>query len=54
MKRLALFLLAAFFSSAAGAQAWPAKTVRFIVPAPPGTAPDIITRLYVDRLAAAP
>src|SRR4029077_11407667 len=37
--------------SAAHAQSWPTKTVRIIVPSPPGTAPDIITRLYVDRLA---
>jgi tripartite-type tricarboxylate transporter receptor subunit TctC len=46
----ALFLAIAAF--AAHAQSWPTKTVRIIVPSPPGTAPDIITRLYVDRLAA--
>jgi tripartite-type tricarboxylate transporter receptor subunit TctC len=45
----ALFLAIAAF--AANAQSWPTKTVRIIVPSPPGTAPDIITRLYVDRLA---
>ena len=47
----ALFLAIAAF--AAHAQSWPTKTVRIIVPSPPGTAPDIITRLYVDRLGAA-
>jgi tripartite-type tricarboxylate transporter receptor subunit TctC len=45
----ALFL--AIAACAAHAQSWPTKTVRIIVPSPPGTAPDIITRLYVDRLA---
>lgn len=50
MKRLALFLLAALVSGAAGAQAWPTKPVRMIVPAPPGSAPDIITRLMADKL----
>ena len=52
MKRLALVLLATLFSTSVLAQAWPAKPVRFIVPAPPGTAPDIITRLVADKLTA--
>ena len=50
MKLVSAFLLA-LATSAAHAQSWPTKTVRIIVPSPPGTAPDIITRLYVDRLA---
>jgi tripartite-type tricarboxylate transporter receptor subunit TctC len=50
MKLISAFLLATAMS-AAHAQSWPTKTVRIIVPSPPGTAPDIITRLYVDRLA---
>lgn len=50
MKRLALLFAAVVFSTAAFAQAWPTKPVRFIVPAPPGTAPDIITRLVADKL----
>jgi len=35
---------------AAQAQAWPAKPIKFIVPAPAGTAPDIIARLTADKL----
>jgi tripartite-type tricarboxylate transporter receptor subunit TctC len=50
MKLISAFVLAAAMS-VAHAQSWPTKTVRIIVPSPPGTAPDIITRLYVDRLA---
>ena len=49
--KLITALLLAIAAFAAHAQAWPTKTVRIIVPSPPGTAPDIITRLYVDRLA---
>jgi tripartite-type tricarboxylate transporter receptor subunit TctC len=32
------------------AQAWPAKPMKFIVPSPAGTAPDIIARLTADKL----
>jgi tripartite-type tricarboxylate transporter receptor subunit TctC len=39
------------FASQALAQAWPAKPVRIIISQPPGTAPDIITRLLSDHLA---
>jgi tripartite-type tricarboxylate transporter receptor subunit TctC len=39
------------FSTPGLAQSWPAKPVRVIVPSPPGTAPDIITRLISDRLS---
>jgi len=51
MTRL-LSLLFFFFLTAANAQEWPAKPVKFIVPAPPGMAPDIITRLMTDKLVA--
>jgi tripartite-type tricarboxylate transporter receptor subunit TctC len=50
MKKIILGLFLAAVASAAQAQSWPTKTVRILVPSPPGTAPDIITRLYVDRL----
>ena len=32
------------------AQAWPAKPVRFIVPAPPGSAPDFLSRIVAVKL----
>ena len=44
-----LFALMAV-ASAVGAQNWPAKPVRVIVPAPAGTAPDIAARLIADKL----
>jgi tripartite-type tricarboxylate transporter receptor subunit TctC len=33
------------------AQSWPERTVRVIVPNPPGVAIDIIARLFAERLA---
>jgi len=35
----------------AGAQAWPAKPVRFIVSTPAGTSPDLIARMLSERLS---
>jgi tripartite-type tricarboxylate transporter receptor subunit TctC len=32
------------------AQAWPAKPIRLIVPAAPGSAPDVVARMLADRL----
>jgi len=43
-----LGLLAAM---AAGAQDWPAKPVRFVVPYPPGGGTDVIARIVQSRLA---
>jgi tripartite-type tricarboxylate transporter receptor subunit TctC len=34
------------------AQPWPQRTVRAIVPFPPGSSPDIVARVFVERLAA--
>jgi tripartite-type tricarboxylate transporter receptor subunit TctC len=51
-KYLSCIALAAL-SSLAQAQQWPAKQVRFILPLPPGTAPDIVARLLGDRLTNA-
>jgi tripartite-type tricarboxylate transporter receptor subunit TctC len=45
-----LFALACLFTSAAGAQSYPLKTVRVIVPYPPGGGNDIIARAVVDEL----
>src|SRR4030095_9226408 len=44
------FLLAALMSGAAGAQQYPAKTVRLIVGFPPGGGTDIVSRLLAQRL----
>lgn len=44
-------LLAVSAADLAGAQTWPTKPVRLIVPVPAGTAPDIIARLIADRIA---
>lgn len=51
-RRLFLSLLAAcaLSGAAAHAQAWPAKSVRLIVPYAAGTAPDVIARLMAERL----
>ena len=37
--------------SAANAQSWPARSIKFVLSQPPGTGPDIISRLMSDRLA---
>ena len=47
--RLALLFLASL-PFQASAQSWPAKPVKVISSQPPGTAPDIITRLLMDQL----
>ena len=39
-------------SGAASAQTYPTKPIKFIVPAPPGGAIDLIARLVADKLAA--
>jgi tripartite-type tricarboxylate transporter receptor subunit TctC len=44
------YVALAALSTVATAQEWPAKQVRFVVPLPPGTAPDIAMRLIGDRL----
>jgi tripartite-type tricarboxylate transporter receptor subunit TctC len=50
--RLALALVAALAcASAAYAQAWPSKPVRYIVPFPPGGATDILARSIADKLS---
>src|SRR5262245_60604513 len=49
---LALALaVAAFWTTAAGAQSWPQRTVRVIVPNPAGVANDVVARLFAERLA---
>jgi tripartite-type tricarboxylate transporter receptor subunit TctC len=55
MYRLAKPLIAALFLSlglgaAVGAQDWPTKTVRVVVPFGPGSTPDIVARLVAEGL----
>jgi tripartite-type tricarboxylate transporter receptor subunit TctC len=50
MKVLRLLLAALLCVPVAHAQTWPSKPVRVIISQPPGTAPDIITRLLTDSL----
>lgn len=45
-------LLAAFLAGTAQAQGFPSKTVRWIVPFPPGGATDALARLMADKLSA--
>src|SRR6185369_7505225 len=47
---LSVFLLLAALP--AGAQNWPPKTVRIVVPFGPGSTPDIVARVVADGLSA--
>jgi tripartite-type tricarboxylate transporter receptor subunit TctC len=42
--------VAAGFAADAHAQTWPTKSVRFVVPAPPGGAPDYLSRILAVKL----
>ncbi len=44
-------LAAALLAGEAAAQAWPAKPVRFLIPNGPGGAPDLIARMWADRMS---
>ncbi|HTP97688.1 MAG TPA: tripartite tricarboxylate transporter substrate binding protein [Casimicrobiaceae bacterium] len=37
----------------AAAQAWPAKPIKLVAPSTPGDAPDVIARLFADKLSIA-
>lgn len=50
MRSIATLFLA-LAASCVFAQDWPTKPVRIVVPAPPGTGPDIAARLIADKLA---
>ena len=49
MKRW-IFLIALALSSPALAQSWPAKTIRFLVPFPPGGSADLMVRAIAPRI----
>jgi len=52
MPYLRLVLAAALLSAASAlAQSWPAKSVRFIVPFPPGGSTDVAARTVADKLS---
>ena len=56
---LAVILAGTAFAQPAGsgrptdAGVWPAKTIRMIVPFPPGSSPDLVARMLNDKLGAA-
>jgi tripartite-type tricarboxylate transporter receptor subunit TctC len=53
MSKAILLLVGLFAAMAAGAQDWPSKPVRFIVPYPPGGGTDVIARIVQSRLGEA-
>ena len=48
--RILLLAILFCFSALASAQSWPAKTIRYIVPFPPGGSSDLISRAIAPRL----
>jgi tripartite-type tricarboxylate transporter receptor subunit TctC len=46
-----LFLALVFFCGTAFAQSWPTRTVTIVVPFPPGGGPDLVGRLFAQRLS---
>src|SRR5437762_7533285 len=53
MLRVALAVVSLVLAAAAGAQSYPNRPVRVIVPWPPGQATDIAARIIADRLTQA-
>ena len=51
MMRLAVLMLAALVIAPAYGQTYPSKTVRWIVPLPPGGSTDLISRLLAQKLS---
>jgi tripartite-type tricarboxylate transporter receptor subunit TctC len=53
MSKTIILLVGLFAAMAAGAQDWPSKPIRFIVPYPPGGGTDVIARIVQSRLGDA-
>ena len=53
LARLAILLACALAASEALAQAWPSKTIRYIVPFPPGAFNDTLGRTIATDLSKA-
>ena len=51
MRLLFVFLWLVLQATTASAQAWPAKTVRIVVPFPPGGSADLLPRIVGEKLA---
>lgn len=49
----ASLLSVGLFSTASLADAWPSRTIKLIVPFPPGGAADTVARIYADKLGEA-
>jgi tripartite-type tricarboxylate transporter receptor subunit TctC len=53
VSRVVFVFIFAFIAAIAGAQSYPSKPVRVIVPFPPGAGVDIVTRIFTPKLAEA-
>ena len=52
MRRTIVLVLLVLFSGLAAAQGWPTRSVRFVVPFPPGGSTDVAARALADKLSA--
>jgi tripartite-type tricarboxylate transporter receptor subunit TctC len=50
MRKTALAVVSALFSTCVTAQTWPAKPIRVMVPFPPGGSTDIVARIMAQKL----